>query len=325
MAGSGVAAGHETRANIYWEDNGFAQSPNDSEPKTPGADVQVGTAEGSNAVQRVFMPGQRTAIDLIAMVFEGSFSLEFSVTNPWWIKTILGDPSTTDNGDGTHTHDFTGTSPTSFQIVEGLEQGSSERLLKGCVVTQGSVEISTEQEARVSLRGAYADEETDVPDSLTAQTTPDHKPMTYADASISVGGETEGYVQSITLDFAANVDLIREMGSRVAVDFNPKQFEPDVQFGKIYDGDTSNIEEMYGGETSVQEDVENTVAVEVTLDNGSGAGSGMNQIVWTLSGTLTDSYGQSGIGDPRADLEETVSRVGLNMDASATNETATAL
>lgn len=329
MAGSGVSAGHETRVNILWEDNGFAQSPADSTPKNAGADVQLGTAEGSNAVQRVFMPSQRTAIDSIAMYFEGSFSLEFSVTNPWWIRTVLGSPTTTANdpdGDGvneSYTHTYSGDSAYSFQIIEGMEQAGVERLLKGCVVTQVSIEVSTEAEVRVTLRGAYADE-ADPSQALTSQTMPDHKPFTYSDAQITVSGVTEAYVQSISISIATNVSLIREMGSRIAIDFNPKQLEPDIDFGKIHDGTTDNLESVYGGATSVQEDVENHVTVEVTLDNGKADGNGINKLVWTLSGTLPESYGQSGIGDPRADLEESISRIGLDIDAEATNETQTA-
>lgn len=324
MAGSGVSAGHNTRVNFLWEDAGFAASPNDSTYKTFGSDVTLDTAEGSNAVQRVFMPGQRTGIDNLALFFEGSFSVSFSLTNPWWIRALFGSPSSTDNADGSYTYTYDGKTPNSLRIVEGEENSGAERLLKGCVVTRATVECNVEEEVQVTVEGAYADEEVTTPASLTAQTQPDTKPLTFSDASIALDGTVEGYVQNLSITLAANVDLIREMGSRTAIDFNEKQLEPDVSFGQIFDGSTDTLEAAYGGATTVQEDVENQVKVDVTFDNGEAAGSGINQHIWTLTGTLSDTYGQSGIGEPTADLEESIDRVGLDVTAEATNETSTA-
>jgi len=326
---SGVSAGHETRVAYLWEDNGFNAAPTDSTHKTPGANAQVNTTEGTNALRRVFRPGKRTAIDQLALVFEGSFALQATITNPWFFRALLGAPNDTDNGDGSYTYDYTGTSPDTMQIIEGHEQSGKERVLSGCMVTRVSIETSVEEEATVAIEGAYADEELKDPASLTAQpkATDTYDPMTFAEGSVSIDGATEGYVQNMTVTIEANVDPIREMGTRIIADYNPKVLAPSLDFGKIHEGSHDNLKAMYGGSSasSPQEDADdNKVDVVMTFDNGKSAGSGINKADLTVTGTLTESYDESGIGDPRADLEETVNRAGEDFNVSWTNEEASA-
>lgn len=332
MAGSGVSAGHETRVYYYWEDGGFAAAPADSTEKTFGADITVNTTEGSNAIQRVFRPGKRVGVDQLAMVFDGSWSVQFTLVNPWWIRTLLGSPSQTANdtdGDGatdSYTYDYTGTSPETIQIVEGHEQSGKQRVLKGCFATRATIDTSVEQGAEVTLEGAYVDEELQS-NAMTAQptATDTYDPLTFAEGSIALGGTTEKYVQNMSLTIEANADPIREMGTRKAVDFNPKVLAPSVNFGKLFDGDHDSLASLFGGSaaTSVQEDADdNMVMVDMKFDNGKADGSGINTATFSISGTLADTYGEDGMGDPRADLQETVNRSGLDVDASWTNEEA---
>jgi hypothetical protein len=326
---SGVSAGHQTTLSYLWEDS-FGVGPSsisDSTHKLPGADPTVGTTEGSNAVRRVFRPAKRAAIDQIAMLFEGSFSLSFSLTNPWWLRTLLGAPTPSGSGPD-YTYDY-GLSqdgePDTMQIYEGHEQSGKARVLQGCMVTSATIDTAVEEEASVTLNGAYADET--IQSSIPTQPTKEVDPLTFAEGSISVGGTTEKYVQSMTLDLQNTIDPVREMGTRFFIDYNPKTIEPSVDFGNIFDGDHDQLEQLFGGsgETSPLEDADdNDAAVEMTFDNGKTAGQGVNNGTFTISGTLVNSYDEGGIGDPRADLEETINRSGLEPSVSWTNETSTA-
>jgi hypothetical protein len=323
---SGVSAGHETTLLYYWEDNGFAQSPTDSTPKNFGADPTVGTTEGRNALRRVFEPGTRTGIDQIAVNFDGRITINFVLTNPWWLRTILGKPGMVDNGDGSFTYTYSiaedGT-PDTIQVVEGHEQSGKERVIKGVLITEASIDVQVEGEAQVSLTGAYADEEITSPASLTTQPSKDYDPMTFVDGSVSIGGTTEAYVQSMGLTLTNNVDPIREMGTSFFVDYNPKTLEPSVNLTDIFDGDHDSLEALFGGsgETSPLENRdENQAVVDMAFDNGNTAGSGINKGSFDVSGTLQESYDEAGIGDPRADLEETINRPGLEPTIEWTNE-----
>jgi hypothetical protein len=284
----------------------------------------VTTTEGSNAVERVFRPGKRTAVDQLAMMFEGSFAVQFTLVNPWWLRTILGSPSQSGSGPD-YTYDYADGDVETIQIIEGHEQSGKERVLSGCFATRAQVEVNVEEEVTVTLEGAYADESINDPATLTAQTkaTDTYDPLTFAEGSIDVDGTTESYVQSMTLTVENNVDPVREMGSRIIADFNPKVLAPSVDFTELFDGDHTNTESLYGGtgDTTPQEDADdNKVAVDMKFDNGKSSGSGQNTGTFTVTGTLTDSYDEGGIGDPRADLEETINRMGENFTASWTNE-----
>lgn len=328
---SGVSAGHDTRLYYHWEDNGFASSPNDSNAKPFGADPTVQTAEGSNAVQRVFRPGRRVGVDQIAMMFEGSFSIQFTLTNPWWFATLLGQPTQSGTGP-TYTLTYDGAAqpdsvegdedPDTIAITLGHEQSGDNRVLRGCMVTSVEISVNVEEEVQISIDGAYADEEL-VADSLNTQPTTSYDPLTYAEGSLSVAGETEKYVQSASISIDNQVDPIRELGSRTPIDYNDKTLEPSVSLGKLFDGDHTNLEEMFGGSgtTTPQENADdNAVSLELTFDNGKSGGNGQNRGTFTVSGTLVDSYDEDGIGEPTADLEESINRSGLNPTLEWTNE-----
>lgn len=325
---SGVSAGHQTTLSYLWEDS-FAVDPGsitDSTHKLPGADPTVTATEGSNAVQRVFRPSKRAGIDQIAMMFDGSFGLNFTLTNPWWVRSLLGSPA--QSGSAPYSYEYSlaeDGEPDTFQIYEGHEQSGQSRVLQGCMATSATIDTSVEQEAQVTLRGAYANEKLDA--TIPTQPTKNYDPLTFAEGSISVGGNTESYVQSMTLDLQNTIDPVREMGTSFFIDYNPKTIEPSVDFGDIFDGDHDELEELYGGSgnTEPAEDRDdNTAEVQMIFDNGVTAGSGINKGTFTISGTLVNSYDEGGIGDPRADLEETINRSGLEPKLVWENEESSA-
>ena len=321
-----VAAGHETRLYYQYEDRGFNQPNDDTTEKTFGANARLTTAQGSNAIRRVYRPGFRAGIEELAMLFEGSFSVQFSLTNPFWLRAILGEPDKTGTGPD-YTYEYSlqndGT-PVSLRLYVAHEPTSIERIMYGAVVTNVSIDTTVEEEVQVTLDGLYADSEKN--NGIAPQpTTGSRDPLTYAEGAVDVDGSTETFVQSATLSVENNIDLIREMGSRIAVDYNPKTVNPSLDVGRIFDQDTGhdNLERMFGGlgTTQPQEDAdENTDRVDLRFDNGKAAGSGINEGSFELTGSLIDSYDESGVGDPQADLEEALTRVALEPSATWTIE-----
>lgn len=323
---SSASQGHDFRGWFLHEDNGFKSSPTDSDHKAFGANATIDQAEGTNNAVQVFEPGSRVPIDIIERTFEGSWSASFDYVTPWWMNFIWGSPSTTDNGDGSHTHTWDGEDPQSQQIGIGREGSGKERILKGCVATSATVTPSVGGMVRITLEGAYAEEETTDPASLTSQPTlSGTEVMTFADATLSLGGNTLGYVQQGSLNISNNVELINELGERTGIDFAPRPLVPAVDFQKINEaGETANLEEMYGGDTTIQQHVDNTEAMTMGLDNGQTAGNGINAASFNLTGSFPNSYGEDGLGDPEADLTEQINRLAEGVTADATNEEATA-
>jgi hypothetical protein len=309
------------------EDNGFASSPTDTNEKPWGADATYDTARGSNQALQVFEFGSRIPVDIVEQLFDGRWSVSFNYTNPWWMYLFYGSPSQTDNGDGSYTYTWDGESPGSIQIGIGREDSGKERILKGCVATSATISPSVGGMVNVTIEGAYAEETTEDPGSIATQPTIDHKPMTFADASLQLDGTTLGYVQEGSVQLQNETAIIAEWGTRVGIDYAPRTLLPTVNFTKINEnGETDNLQRMYGSSTStsVQNNVTDVQSMTFGLDNGVSAGSGINTLDVSFSGTFPDSYAENGLGDPEADVTEDINRLAESAVFSATNEKSSA-
>lgn len=319
--------GHDFRLWYKHEDNGFNQDPADDDPKPFGYNAQGDQFEGSNQAVQVFEPNSRVPADIVRRLFDGAWAVSFVYTNPWWLNSIYGTPSTTDNGDGSHTHTWDGEDIEPQRIGIGRDDAGKERVLQGCVATQAQIQPSVNDMARVTIRGAYAEETINDPASLEDQPSVNHEAMTFIEAQLQRDGSTIGLVQDGTLEFANNVELIPEWGSRVPVDFSERTLVPQMNFTKIVEGgSTDNIAAMYGDRaaaTSVQNDVA-TAPLTFTLDNDTTAGSGINVLTANMSGSFPNSVSENGIGDPETDVTHEINRLTETVTMTATNEVATA-
>lgn len=330
-----MTTGVHTR--LGWKREGDAEFADDNTTiadtaeKNFGANETLQTNQGSNNMTQVLAPGSNVPVDTLEMMFEGSFTVNFTVTNPWWIELFLSAPgSPTDNLDGSYTYAFSGLDPSSFQIMQAYDESAYERVLRGCVVQNASLDLTVNQPATVTLQGLYADEQLidQSAGSIFTQPTDDERAMTFAQGSVAVGGTTQTLVQSATLQANPATTFVRGVGSRFAADYNPHVLQPQLQLTKyMVDGNVDDIEEMYGDSTTPasepEEKMTNKVAATLTLDNGE-TGADKNTMTLTASGTLTDNYSESGFGDPTADIMENINRFVEGLSASATNSNATA-
>jgi len=88
-----ATAGHYTRLAYLWEDNGFRADPADTDMKPFGIDTQLSTKEGANNAVRLFNPDDPRAQQIIEQNFAGTFTVEFTLTNPWWLRAVIGESS----------------------------------------------------------------------------------------------------------------------------------------------------------------------------------------------------------------------------------------
>lgn len=324
-------AGHHARLFYKWEDdsNGdpnFAGTPNDSDNKPFGSDATLSTFEGSNNAVRQFNPNSRDAREVIERQFDGSWSVEFTLTNPWWLRSVIDNNVSTSGTSAPYTHTFSGDVPYSMQITQQVEDPSTdtERVLKGCVVASAEISVSGPGEGTVTLEGAYADESFTSGVTLTSQPTINEDPLHFGEATLDRAGSTISLVQSVSVSIENNTDLIYELGSRTAVDYSPKVRSVSVTYGDIVE-DSDEVQRMYGssGATSPQSDVSNEEKLELIFDNGK-TGSSKNLINVTLKNAFPDSYSRSGVGDPEADLEGTLSEIPTTPEVTAENSQSTA-
>lgn len=326
-----TAAGHDTRVTYLWEDDGsgnpnFAGTPSDSTYKTFGSDVTLGTLEGSNQAVRVFDPGSREAREAVEQMFDGSWSVEFTLTNPWWLGGVIAQGEVSGTSEP-YTHTYDGDVPFPLRIIVGNENTGNERFLKGCVISSARIQVSVGGMVTVSLDGAYADEEETSPgeSTLQSQVVPSNRPMTFAQASVSRGGSTLGLVQSLSISIENNIDIIGELGTRFGVDYSPKVRSVNTEVGDIVDTD-DELTRMYGDSaaSSPSTKVENSLAITATFDNGE-SDSAKNSLTFNLTGNIPQSYSRSGTGDPEADLEGTIQEITPSIDATAENSNSTTI
>lgn len=320
--------GGKTRLNIQWESS-YKTAEGSPSPFVPGANTRLTTREATNNGSRITLPASNVAVDIEEGIFDGAWALEFGLTNPWFLRSIYGSPTTVDNGDGSYTHIYSLGEPDSFQILEGYETSTNaESALKGCVTARLRVDPTVEEGDIVACtaEGFYATESTDTDVTLTSQDTLDEDALDFGDATLKLGGSAEAIVQDASLELAWDpIEPIQAFGSRFALDFLAGLFTPTIEYSKVKQ-DADAIKNVYGGSTSMQEDIENQSKVELNFDNGKAAGSGINKVLFEGSGdSFPESYAEDGPpGDPRARLDENLNRLIEDMDVKATNETSTA-
>lgn len=321
----GVLTGGKTRVNIQFEDpDNYGSVDSNRDPFVPGANATLDTREATNNGRRITLPASRKSVAIKAGSFDGAWSISGALTNPWIYEALLGSPSTTDNGDGTYTHTYDLGDPVPFQILEGYELSTTaEATLEGCLPARIAVNPSVGEDGVVpfTAEGFYRKETLQSSVSLTSQDTLDNDPWDYADARLDVDTTTQAIVQNASVELAVNpLEAVQEFGSRFPSYYLAGLYEPALNHGKLK-ADTNAQQRIYGGSTSMQEDVPDDTTFTMEFDNGAAAGSGQNMITYNGSGGFGESYGEDGPGNPRAAIQENLQYSLQDVQVVATNET----
>jgi hypothetical protein len=315
-------AGHQTTLSFLHEDNGFNSSPTDSDNKPFGYDATLSTLDGSHNAVRVFDPNDREAARIVEQEFSGSFTVDFTLANPWWFQEVFGSASTSGSGPYTHTFaDGTGGEPTSMRILQGDQNAGFERVLTGCIVTDVDISFDVPGQITVSLSGAYADEP-DSSISVSSQPTVQREPLMTHHAQLDRDGTTLDLIQSVGLSISTNDALIYGLGDRNAVAHNPKSLQYDLDYAEIVEN-ADAVQRFYGNDTTLQEDIDNEAAITITADNGK-TGSAQNKIEWKLTDVFPNEHSRSGVGDPDADIEDELSEISPTVTVVAENDDSSA-
>ena len=315
-----ATAGHDALLAYDWED-GFRNAPASADKKPFGANAQLTTKEGSNNAVRLFEPGDPEAVQIIEQAFDGTFTAEFTLTNPWWLRAVITEASS--SGTAPTTHTFDGFPGDPMRIYTGNEATSTYRELQGAVVQTATITWNIPGEVTISLDGAYAFEDADA--TSFTQPTLNERALSYHDATLTRDDGTATdlqFVQNLSLTINLNVDMVDELGTRFAVDYSPKQRNTTIEYERIVQ-DTSDQERAYGDATTLQDKVENTADFSITTTNGK-SGSDTNSVTFEMDDVFPDSVSRSGIGDGSADLTDALTEAAPTVRAIAENDTSTA-
>lgn len=313
---SGVETGANTPAWYKWEDGSFAGDVSSASAIPFGPAATVDTDEGSNNAVRVMAPDTKEAADIISQNFEGSFTVSFTLADPWFLEAVFGAPETTGSGPYTHTYD--GDSVNSMQIVEGFRGSGTKRKLKGCVVSQVRIQPQVPGQVNVSLNGAYATEGNPT-ETIESQPAYDYRPLTHAHTRLDLDGTKVKYVQDATVTINVQPNLVDALDSRTAVDFWTGSRQPDIEYTTLKEkSNDAPLQEFYGstGSTEPQPTVGDspmTMVFEHPVET--------NKLTMNFGGAFPDSYGHNSVGDPDQALEQNLNRMVKTVDAVAENDT----
>lgn len=156
----------------------------------------------------------------------GSVSLDFTLSNPWIFKSILGSPSVTGSADPytyTYPHASNGINkqPKSFGMEVGFDatDGAIVRTLKGCVVTSLGINTSVGGLVGCSLSANYGNEDAPSTTLGTAPTQPDVEfPYTFAHARLKYAGSVVAQVQDLSITIDQGSTLLYGLNDNQAVD-----------------------------------------------------------------------------------------------------------
>ena len=160
----------------------------------------------------------------------GEISMDFVLSNPWILRTVLGTPSKTGSSDPytyTYPHASNGINkqPQSFSVEVGFNASDSSggdivRTLKGCVASSLSISTSIGQTVNCSLSASYGKEDAPATTFGTAPTEPTANtfPYTFAHAQLKYGGSVVAQVQDLTININQTPSLLYGLNSHQAVD-----------------------------------------------------------------------------------------------------------
>lgn len=144
--------------------------------------------------------------------FEGSVSVDWIYSNPWFFRAVMGQVTT--SGTGPYTHSYTKTKlPPSFAIEIGsqLSGGNVVRFLKGCVVNTLTLTASVGEVIRVSADILYAEES--LGSTLSTPIVDTFEPASFAHATLELpNGTVLGEVQTFDLTIGNNALRVFGLG-----------------------------------------------------------------------------------------------------------------
>lgn len=252
--------------------------------------VKITTFDVDNAPDYVYGLGSQDLQASVAKEFKGAFSLEFNLSDPWWLQSILGGTPVTSGG-GPYTHAWSGLAGiTNTQSGLTLDVGTdldtdSRQLLTGCIVNSANISANVNEPVKVKLDGWYS--------GITKSTTlgtevlPVEQPLEFQHASVVLSGSTLIDVQSSELTLTRNNDPVYALGSRFPQNNVPKTREWSVRLKQTYESDAALWDHVLGTPTGPNASPQTIPTFVMTVANGL-TGTNERQYKFTFAGLFVE-------------------------------------
>jgi hypothetical protein len=241
----------------------------------------TGLSRRENA-ELVYELGYREAKTAVFKHMEGSLTAEWILSNPWFLKALFGNWSSSVLSGGVYTHSFSKSnsfSSSSMNIEVGFagEVANVWRSLRGAILN--SITLSGRVDDVVKVRGEilYAGEATLTSGQTVVVDT--FAPMDFSQATLQLPtGSTLAEVQSFELSINNNALKIYGLGSSYAMAATPQAFEANGRLD-ITMKDRSLLDKLRGMHSGLV----------FTISNGLGSGY-LNLISFTGTNVYFDEH-----------------------------------
>ena len=285
-----TGAGSATAAYAMEPSGDYLGDPVDPTYIQPGKNIEVTELSLQNQLQRIRDPDNPEPFESLVGNLEGALGVTFTLTGDDWHELVFNDGGT----------GFTdGRMPSSrwYLGVDYLD-GTTERVAKGAVVTDATVQYQQGQPTTVSLTLLYGDEAANASITPTdIQTAPEDSVHNFSGADLDVDGTSQTKLQSAQLSLSVNARFHRGP-QRKPLDATIGSVNSALSTDAIYSGPDQK-EIAYGG----AEPASSLDAVDATL-------SFENALAETISYSLgdlkPDTYGWNDLVNPEADITEAV-------------------
>jgi len=277
-----AVGGYATDVSYGWETTfGTISSGFD---KAFGQGVKLSTFNMDNTNDQVYQVGSQELQRQYAKEFKGSFSVDFLLSDPWFLRAILGAaPTTTGSGPYTHTYNTTNginevQTSFSMNVADDLDTDSDKNLL-GCIANSMTLTASVGEPVRVKLDGAFANLSKDT--GLTSAVAAVEEPLYFQQATLELpSGTTMPEVQSFEITVNRNNEFVWGLGSRFAQKNVSKQREYTMSMDMAYEQDSDVLDDFLGSTTAPTAVPTEAATLVLTVTNGE---SGTDERSYTIT------------------------------------------
>lgn len=257
----------------------------------PGTNITAERAELNRNLLALLAPGDVETQRWLAQQLEGQLSVSFVLKNDDFHRLVFNDANT----------GFTSGRANSAEWYLGVDyfDGTTERVCKGWAPATCTAQYSGTTEAvRVTLTGAYGDEDTNTAITPGTVSNPGSEVPGHGTTLSIAGADVGDRLTSATLTFEG-ISRLQRGSSQNPIEAVAGAVREEVEMAAIYQGPTQ-YERVLGttGATSVQATVDE-VAGTLTFDAG-----GSTIADYTFAGVKPDRYDWVDLVNNEADLNE---------------------
>lgn len=286
--------GHETIA--YTQEPSYAAAPGGTGTSydIPGADISVSEISLDNAAERIRTPGIANAYDTVFQEFEGSISVEGTLTtgNTGWFQNVFASSASP--------YSFQTGSASSARWYIGADPGAgvAERELMGVVIPEASLSCEQGETVSFELTCVYGDESKNATLTQGSPIQPSGDPFVFHGGDLSVGGTSLALMQSATLSLNSQARLQRGW-NRHPVDAVMGPQETELELERIFK-ESDSITGVGYGSSSSSAPTKNPDSASATLEFSAPGGS----LTANLGGCTANEYNWSNAGAIDEDMME---------------------